>query len=237
MDKWFTDTVMKVAQAGDLDDAVKTVVACARGLGFDFFAYGIKFPIPIAKPHIEKFNNYPHHWRERYDAQSYLELDPTVKRGGRSCDPIVWDDELFADQAEFWDEARDAGLRFGWSQSFFDANGSSGLLTVARTHEPVEESELVKNERCLRWLVQLTHGELMRRMGSPKAPELAVPLSTREIEALKWAAEGKTAWEVSMIMGLAESTVNFHMRNAAAKLNAPNRTAAAVRAAVMGLLH
>lgn len=229
--------MIKVAQAKGLDETVKAIEACALGLGFEYFAYGIKFAIPIAQPHIEKVSNYPQQWRDHYDDQGYLELDPTIKRGGRSCEPIVWDDELFADNEQFWDEARDAGLRHGWCQSFFDANGSAGLLTVARSHQPISDAELAKTEKCLRWLVQLTHGELKRRIEPPRVSDPAVALSAREIEALRWVAEGKTTWEASAIMGLSESTINFHMRNAAAKLNAPNRTAAAVRAAVMGLLH
>ena len=35
-------------------------------------------------------------------------------------------------------------------------------------------------------------------------------LSPRELECLKWAAAGKTAWETSIILDISEGTVKFH---------------------------
>jgi hypothetical protein len=42
--------------------------------------------------------------------------------------------------------------------------------------------------------------------------------------------------EISVIMGLSVRTVTFHIGNVVKKLNASNKTAAAVRAAVLGML-
>jgi LuxR family quorum-sensing system transcriptional regulator SolR len=53
---------------------------------------------------------------------------------------------------------------------------------------------------------------------------------------IRWTAEGKTTSEISEIMGLSVHTVTFHIGNVAKKLNASNKTAAAVRAVVLGLL-
>lgn len=62
------------------------------------------------------------------------------------------------------------------------------------------------------------------------------PLSTRELDCLRWAAQGKTSWETAVILGLAERTVNFHIGNACAKLGVGNRRAAVVTALRLGLL-
>ena len=61
------------------------------------------------------------------------------------------------------------------------------------------------------------------------------PLSEREIEVLKWTADGKSAQDVAQILGLSKNTIDFHIRNAILKLAAPNKTAAVVRAILMGL--
>jgi LuxR family transcriptional regulator len=63
-----------------------------------------------------------------------------------------------------------------------------------------------------------------------------VALTTRQREVMLWTAEGKTAFEISVIVGLTERTVNFHIGRVLAKLGANNKTQAAVRAALMGLL-
>ena len=61
-------------------------------------------------------------------------------------------------------------------------------------------------------------------------------LSDREIEALMWAARGKTSGEISLIMAITERTVNFHLNNARDKLGVATRIQAAVKATIAGLI-
>lgn len=62
------------------------------------------------------------------------------------------------------------------------------------------------------------------------------PLTARELTCLRWAAIGKTSWEVGVILGLAERTVNFHIHNACRKLDVHGRQAAITIALQAGLL-
>jgi LuxR family quorum sensing-dependent transcriptional regulator len=55
-------------------------------------------------------------------------------------------------------------------------------------------------------------------------------LSAREREILQWTAAGKTAWEISTILGVAESTINTHLRSVRQKLDAANIVHAIVEA-------
>jgi len=77
----------------------------------------------------------------------------------------------------------------------------------------------------------------MARFMTSIMPEQEVKLSPREIDVLRWTAEGKTSGEISDIMGISERTVNFHINNLMTKMNVTNKTAAAIRAALMGLLY
>ncbi|OYU45430.1 MAG: LuxR family transcriptional regulator, partial [Burkholderiales bacterium PBB4] len=56
------------------------------------------------------------------------------------------------------------------------------------------------------------------------------PLSARERECLQWTAAGKTAWETSIIMSIAESTVNKHLTSAIEKLGCSNKAHAVAKA-------
>ena len=38
-----------------------------------------------------------------------------------------------------------------------------------------------------------------------------IVFSARELECIKWCAEGKTYWEIGKILGVSERTVNFHL--------------------------
>jgi len=55
-------------------------------------------------------------------------------------------------------------------------------------------------------------------------------LTPRQKEALKWTAEGKTSWEVSVIMKCTEATVNYHLKTICNKLDAKNKTHAVYKA-------
>jgi DNA-binding NarL/FixJ family response regulator len=59
-----------------------------------------------------------------------------------------------------------------------------------------------------------------------------VTLNDREIEALTWAARGKTSAEVADLVGLSKRTVDFHLDNARVKLGAATRTEACIKAAM-----
>ncbi|RTZ45763.1 LuxR family transcriptional regulator [Candidimonas sp. SYP-B2681] len=62
------------------------------------------------------------------------------------------------------------------------------------------------------------------------------PLTSRELACLRWAAFGKTSWEMGVILGLTERTINFHIHNACRKLGVHGRQAAITAALQSGLL-
>lgn len=61
-------------------------------------------------------------------------------------------------------------------------------------------------------------------------------LTDRELCCLQWAAVGKTSWEMGVILGLSERTINFHIHNACRKLGVHGRQAAITVALQSGLL-
>ncbi len=63
------------------------------------------------------------------------------------------------------------------------------------------------------------------------------PLSGREQQCLMWVSHGKTSWEISVILGLSERTVNFHLLNACRKLNVYGRQAGVAKAMRLGWLN
>jgi DNA-binding CsgD family transcriptional regulator len=51
-------------------------------------------------------------------------------------------------------------------------------------------------------------------------------LSSREKEVLNWLKQGKSSWDMSVILGISKRTVDFHVYNVIEKLGATNRTQA-----------
>ncbi len=212
------------------------VARIARDLGFDYCAYGLRAPYPFSQPRTVMINNYPDHWQARYRDRGYLAVDPTVQHALRSLQPLVWSDSLFARTPELWEEARAAGLAFGWAQPCRDATGVSGMLTLARSAEALHATELADKQMEMIWLAQSAHVGMARSVVPRLLPEMRAKLSAREIEMLRWTAEGKTSSEIADLANISKRTADFHLNNATAKLNAANKTAAAIMAAVLGLL-
>jgi DNA-binding CsgD family transcriptional regulator len=59
-----------------------------------------------------------------------------------------------------------------------------------------------------------------------------VMLSRREFESLEWAARGKSAWEIGLILNISRRTAAFHLDNAKAKLGVRTICQAVARFAV-----
>jgi LuxR family transcriptional regulator, quorum-sensing system regulator SolR len=208
----------------------------AADLGFDRCAYGMRMPLPLSNPKMVMLNNYSAEWQHRYAEKNYLAVDPTVAHGLRSVMPVVWSDKLFANCPQLWDEAREHGLRVGWAQSSYDARGVGGLLTLARKDGPLSAAELRGNGWKMSWLAQVAHEGLSRLLADKRAPEREISLTPREIEVLRWSADGKTSSEVGEILNISERTVNFHVNNSLEKLGATNKTAGVIKAALLRLL-
>jgi LuxR family transcriptional regulator len=85
-------------------------------------------------------------------------------------------------------------------------------------------------------LAHTAHVALSRRVVPGLAGGPSTDLTPREVEVLRWTADGKTAGEIGDILNVSEHTVTFHLSNAMRKLSTTSKTAAAVKAALLGLL-
>jgi DNA-binding CsgD family transcriptional regulator len=78
------------------------------------------------------------------------------------------------------------------------------------------------------------HSHILRMNGTDTAQELLI--SARELDCLKWTAAGKTAWEASVILGISERTVRFHLNAAREKMNCATTTQAVAKAVAHQLI-
>ncbi|WP_427980117.1 autoinducer binding domain-containing protein [Agarivorans sp.] len=234
MEAWLEEQFCLLETRGTSEDFFAELLKVTSALGFDFCAYGIRMPYPLSAPRTEMLNNYPKPWQQIYQQKNYLQVDPTVHHGLSSQLPIVWSDQVFSKTPELMEDARSFGLAYGWAQSSRQANGTVGMLTLARSSEMLGPSELARYRYQLLWLTQVSHQGLASRICAEK---FEIPdLSQRELEMLKWTADGKTAEEIALILGITTRTVNFHISQAMRKLDVVNKTAATVKAALLGLI-
>jgi LuxR family transcriptional regulator len=213
------------------------LLAQAAGeLGFDYCALGMRLPLPLSNPKIIMLNNYAPAWQERYAAAQYVRIDPTVAHALTSTQPLLWTSDVFAAAGDLWEDARAHGLQVGWAQPVHDIKGVASLLTLARSHDAISPDEFRDKAQQVGWLAQAAHEVLSGMLAARPNGEGSIRLTGREVDVLRWAADGKTASEAADILRISERTVIFHIDNALRKLGAANKTAGVLKAAMLRLI-
>jgi LuxR family transcriptional regulator, quorum-sensing system regulator SolR len=210
----------------------------AKEMGFEHFAYALTINAPSLKSQQYVINGFPAQWVERYVSGKYFKVDPLVRHAEKSSLPAFWSDQIFHDgeTAQFWDEARSFGLDAGLSFAVHEQPGVTGIFSLARDRMiDLQGMDLAALIGRAQMFASLLHHAVVR-IDLPKLlPEQNTTLTAREKECIKWAADGKTAWEIGQILNIAERTAVFHVNNVVQKLGAANKTQAIVRAVALRL--
>ncbi|WP_315833507.1 LuxR family transcriptional regulator [Bradyrhizobium prioriisuperbiae] len=216
----FTDAIQT---AGDAAGLRRVGTRLARQLGFRWFAY---LSISGGDPFI--LSAYPSDWVRRYVQRGYALVDPVVRRAGRERTLFSWDGRIrkppsTREQGRFFDEAMVFGVRSGITVPIKGAFGSTIAFTLAHD-ESISLAGTPARE--LLEIVQSAgvhfHAHATARLSAghgAKRPTKDV-LTQRERQCLVWIAEGKTVPETARLVGIAPSTVSFHLENARRKLEA-----------------
>jgi len=235
----FSDT----HNVSSLNDIKKACNKITDHFEIDYFIYGALIPLSFTRPLMVIVSSYPDEWRARYDEQDYLRIDPTVSHCRQHVTSIVWSAENIASNSseviKLFDEAHDHGLCSGVSVPQHSSGGEWGMLSLA-SQRPVSKTDYnlklaaQQGQLILPYLHEIARNVILTSHGEN---QLSVMLTKREDECLRWAADGKSAWEVGQIIGITERTVNRHIEKAMEKLGVHNRQHAIAKAALQGIIH
>jgi len=170
-----------------------------------------------------------------YQAESYFAIDPVLKADNFIQGHLPWSDQLFSDAPMLWEAARDHGLRKGFTQCLMLLNHALGFLSVSSNRVGIPTPFNVDIDLRLQTLLQLSMMALVR-LEDEMVMQPEMRFSKRELEIMKWTAEGKTSAEIAIILSISGNTVNFHQKNMQKKFNAPNKTQIVCYAAATGLI-
>lgn len=177
----------------------------------------------------------PDSWRAGGAAFDYVcfENNPLLEaiRGGQTR--YMFTDFAPRDQASYgtyWEAMSEAGIADAVCATSYGRH-----RTIASLHLGFRDPDLAPGDTLAIQLAGLMLTErLMTFAAPPEADE--IKLTDRERDSLAWVAEGKSDWEISKILGVAESTVRFHVDNGRKKLGAVNRAQAVARLAAARML-
>ena len=218
------------------------LVNCATDEGFSEVAYGaLTYAEPVHLPeHLPPAvaMNFPPQWCDRYFERKYYEIDPVVRRTATFSGPFAW--AQLADRCQLQvgeqlvlEESREAGLKHGVSVPLFGPSGRVSVMSFASKFDDVDPLHQMSHLNALAWQFHIAFAEI-----APPADQndTKIELSARERACLGWTAEGKSSWDIGMILKISENTVNFHLKNAMRKLGTRSRTVAVVRAVRLNLI-
>ena len=123
----------------------------------------------------------------------------------------------------YWEALGEAGIEEALCATSYGPDGA-----IASLHLGFARRDFAPDEGLAIELAGLVLTERIMSLAEPPAA-LPVRLTTRERDSLALVAEGKTDWEISVILGVSEATARFHVDNARRKLGAVNRAQAVAR--------
>jgi DNA-binding CsgD family transcriptional regulator len=102
---------------------------------------------------------------------------------------------------------------------------SEKSVTLLLLQHPVEAFS-AKHLAVVNAIMRPTHDSLRNSGEFSEESSVFANLTAQEAKVMRWVVEGKTSWEVGMILSISERTVKFHLANIYAKLNVANRVQA-----------
>lgn len=204
------------------------------GLQLEYFLFAISFPLSIMKSDLFTIDNYPEGWRELYDKENIIQTDPIVKYCIKNHSPIFWG-KHYSPNIKAINNLLFPTLQSGFTVPLHGPMGAVGIFSVSTSSDKRVCAQILSEAVTVIQIVTPYLQDAVIAIRDEKNTD-KVQLTTREIECLTWATEGKSAWEISKILGCSERTITFHLNNATAKLKCTNRYQAIGKAILTGVI-
>lgn len=182
---------------------------------------------------------YAEEWQSHYFAMNYDEIDPIIWAGMRSFLPVDWTmvPKPTGKSKQFFGEAMEFGVSDqGVTIPVRGASGETALVSMNSELGQKDWSAYLNSIRSdLIYFACLLHKTVLDAVAGPAQFEM-VDLTGREKIVLQFAAMGKTSKDTATVLAISERTVETHLANAAAKLQACTKTQAVARAIAAGYI-
>jgi DNA-binding CsgD family transcriptional regulator len=230
---------LAVMEAQTKEEFRTEIVRFANDMGFVTVSATMVIDHMLGQPEFITVDNTPEAYRSHFSNSEIGRTDPVMQHCRRQSLPLIWNQHTYVQQgqAALWEEQARFGYRNGIAMALHMPEGRHFLLGVERSDSmPGDTAELTRLVADLQLLTVHAQEAASRILvPTPTAPG-GVALTPRELEALRWTMEAKTAWEVGNILGISERTAVLHVNNAMHKLGCVNKHQAVLKALRLGIL-
>lgn len=231
---------LAVLEARDLDEFRAAIVRFTEELGFNTVSAVTVIDNGSQDAQFISVGNTPAGFEEAAHNLPDSRRDPVLQHLKRQSVPLVWTQKTYVETGlgHLWEEQAAFGYHTGVAMALHLPEGRHFLLGVDReTPLPHDPRELTRMVADLQLFAVHAQDTAMRVLVPPSLQPERPGLTPRELEALKWTMEGKTAWEVGTILGISQRTAVLHINNAMHKLGCTTKHQAVLKALRLGLIH
>ena len=160
----------------------------------------------------------------RYRREDLAKHDVVIHETLRTDEPFSWTQlrhKINTNERQYvFDAAAEHGYQQGWVVPNHGAAGSLGLTTFVAN----KMCDAPETKRLLSYAGSIFY-RYSKRLSNPTAVDTAnLQLSKRQHEVAYWVSQGKTDWEIALLIGISERTVNRHMEILRKKLEVRTRS-------------
>lgn len=182
-------------------------------------------------------HNWPAEWLEHYLREDYIDCDPLVRVMRTQYAPVAWTTAAESSATSnrcklMFDELAQFKMKDGIAVPVVTLEGVTVSVSLAGEVVELDPREI----GMLQLAAMHTVTRAMQLAEIAKSQVGRRELTLRERECIRWAALGKSEWEISQILGISEHTSEKHLLSAKSKLGAVNRVQAVAEAIRLGYI-
>lgn len=218
------------------EDFLAKMQRVAAAIGYDHALFGIELRLPVVGTVQHITSSYPPEYQLLYQREAYINRDPTVAHCQTRRDPLLWEERIYDERSrDLMEEARAHGLGHGLSIPVHHGKIVS-MLSLGRDKPFASEAEkehvLAAGKVLASCLLVASEAVIVSEMLAQKRPKLR----PREQQCFDLIVAGKNNWEMSVLLGISEDSVKFHVKNLFRKLDVSSRIQAVAKGMALGMI-
>ncbi len=176
--------------------------------------------------------SYPKEWLDCYFENKFEQIDPVVIHFFSTFSFSYWNKipGYMDKNSFFWKMATTFGIKNGCVYGQKNSNSKGGTLFSFSGSEIQHK----RHETIIKLIVP--HLDIKLRHLTTPPQNMQSTLTKRELDVLNWIKAGKSNWDISVILGISERTVKFHVSSIIRKLNTVNRSQAVAAGIAAGII-
>ncbi|AQT10597.1 LuxR family transcriptional regulator [Pseudomonas protegens] len=174
---------------------------------------------------VYNIDSYSYAWRRDYEAEKFWTVDPILKiHSPTPYFPTIWSDD-FIESKLFLQAGKDYGFLSGMSIGLPCSFGNYGVLSIASLKQgslqgvdPLDWSACVLKVYA-KLIDYINRQHSLQRIFNDHQQAL----NDREIDILRYTADGMSSTDIAMRMHLSKSSIDYHIAKILQKLDSPNK--------------